>query len=117
MVALTGPASLNALGASARQENQGRTADREPGAPTYRRIKTFLDSIPSIDTHQHLAAFDQLFCFVDTDQDRVEGIGETIYGATQGMRLGWAEAVAEKIVRGDLLRLQEFYLDRTRHLA
>ena len=76
MVALTGPASLNALGASARQENQGRTADREPGAPTYRRIKTFLDSIPSIDTHQHLAAFDQLFCFVDTDQGR----GVNLYG-------------------------------------
>jgi len=38
--------------------------------PTYRRIKAYLDSIPAIDLHEHLRAFDQLVGYVETDQGR-----------------------------------------------
>jgi hypothetical protein len=50
--------------------------------PTYRRIKAYLDSIPSIDTHEHLRAFDQLPGYVETDRGRrinLYGIWQSSY--------------------------------------
>jgi predicted TIM-barrel fold metal-dependent hydrolase len=38
--------------------------------PTYRRIKAHLDSVPAIDTHDHLWPFDKLPGFVETDHGR-----------------------------------------------
>ena len=35
---------------------------------TYRRLKAYLDAVPAIDTHDHLAPFDQLEGYVQTDQ-------------------------------------------------
>ena len=37
---------------------------------TYRRIKSSLDSVPAIDTHDHLWPFDQLPGYVETDRGR-----------------------------------------------
>jgi hypothetical protein len=52
----------------------------EPGqrgkGSAYHRIKAYLDSIPSIDTHEHLRAFDQLPGYVETDKGR----GINLYG-------------------------------------
>lgn len=38
--------------------------------PTYRRMKAHLDSIPAIDTHDHLWPFDQLPGYVETEHGR-----------------------------------------------
>jgi predicted TIM-barrel fold metal-dependent hydrolase len=46
----------------------------------YRRIKEYLDSVPSIDMHEHLRAFDQLPGYVDTDHGR----GMNLYGLWYG---------------------------------
>ncbi|MGI0134321.1 MAG: hypothetical protein ACREBW_05130, partial [Candidatus Micrarchaeaceae archaeon] len=51
---------------------------------SYRKIKAYLDSIPSIDTHEHLRAFDQLSDYVDTD----EGHGMNLYGLWRISYLG-----------------------------
>src|ERR1035437_6700947 len=47
---------------------------------TYWRIKTYLDSIPAIDTHEHLRPFDQLPGYVETDRGR----GVNLYGLWRG---------------------------------
>jgi hypothetical protein len=46
---------------------------------TYRRMKTYLDSIPIVDMHEHLRAFDQLPGYVETDQGR----GMNLFGLWQ----------------------------------
>jgi len=46
----------------------GKAQPRHEGS-TYQRIKTYLDSIPSIDMHEHLRAFDELL-YVETAQGR-----------------------------------------------
>ena len=43
---------------------------------TYQRIKSFLDSVPIIDTHDHLQPFDQLPPYVETERGR----GINLYG-------------------------------------
>ena len=43
---------------------------------TYRELKTYLDSISAIDTHDHLAPFDSLPIYVQTDH----GFGMTLWG-------------------------------------
>ena len=43
---------------------------------TYQRIKSFLDSVPIIDTHDHLRPFDQLPSYVETERGR----GINLYG-------------------------------------
>ncbi len=37
---------------------------------TYRKIKAFLDSVPAIDTHDHLLPFDRLKNMVETERGR-----------------------------------------------
>jgi len=37
---------------------------------TYRRLKTALDAIPAIDTHDHLFPFDRLPGYVETQRGR-----------------------------------------------
>ena len=37
---------------------------------TYRRIKAHLDSVPAIDTHDHLWPFERLPGYVETDRGR-----------------------------------------------
>ena len=39
-------------------------------APTYRRLKAYLDSVPAIDTHDHLWPFDKLPGYVETEHGR-----------------------------------------------
>ncbi|MGH9395853.1 MAG: amidohydrolase family protein [Terriglobia bacterium] len=56
------------------------------GRSTYRRIKSYLDSIPSIDTHEHLRPFDQLPGYVETDHGR----GINLYGV-------WRSSYVERI--------------------
>lgn len=53
------------------------------GMATYRRIKGYLDSIPAIDMHEHLRAFDQLPGYVETDKGR----GMNLFGLWQGSYL------------------------------
>ena len=43
---------------------------------TYQRIKAFLDSVPIIDTHNHIRPFDQLPPYVETERGR----GVNLYG-------------------------------------
>ena len=43
---------------------------------TYQRMKAFLDSVPIIDTHDHLRPFDQLRSYVETERGR----GINLYG-------------------------------------
>jgi uncharacterized protein len=47
---------------------------------TYRRLKAYIDSIPSIDMHEHLAQFDHLSGYVET----AEGHGMNLYGLLNG---------------------------------
>src|SRR5438067_5553243 len=55
-----------------------KTGPRPPDAPTtntratatYRRIKAHLDSVPAIDTHDHLWPFDKLPGYVETEHGR-----------------------------------------------
>ncbi|MDQ2901272.1 MAG: amidohydrolase [Acidobacteriota bacterium] len=58
--------------------------------PTYRRIKLYLDSIPSIDTHEHLRAFDQLPGYVETDRGR----GMNLYGIWHGSYVNGVASIA-----------------------
>jgi predicted TIM-barrel fold metal-dependent hydrolase len=44
--------------------------------PTYQRIRTAIDAVPAIDTHDHLWPFDRLPGMIETDQGR----GMTLYG-------------------------------------
>src|SRR6185436_6532087 len=37
---------------------------------TYKRVKAYLDSIPAIDTHDHLLPFESLPGYVETDHGR-----------------------------------------------
>src|SRR4051812_39790918 len=46
----------------------GAQATRETA--TYKRIKAHLDSVPSIDTHDHLQPFEDLHGYVETDRGR-----------------------------------------------
>jgi predicted TIM-barrel fold metal-dependent hydrolase len=46
----------------------GAQATRETA--TYKRIKAYLDSVPSIDTHDHLQPFEELHGYVETDRGR-----------------------------------------------
>src|SRR5260370_42096930 len=41
-----------------------------PETALYRKIKAYLDSVPAIDTHDHLWPFDKLPGYVDTAQGR-----------------------------------------------
>jgi hypothetical protein len=47
-------------------------ADGQPTRQTaaYQRIKAYLDSVPAIDTHDHLWPFDKLPGLVETDRGR-----------------------------------------------
>src|SRR5437667_5785146 len=55
-----------------------KTQPRPPDAPaantrqtaTYRRIKAHLDSVPAIDTHDHLWPFDKLPGYVETEHGK-----------------------------------------------
>jgi predicted TIM-barrel fold metal-dependent hydrolase len=47
----------------------GQTLDTRKG-PTYQRIKSHLDAVPAIDTHDHLHPFEILPGFVETDKGR-----------------------------------------------
>src|SRR5437867_5286391 len=52
---------------------------------TYRRIKAYLDSIPAIDTHDHLWPFDRLPGYVETEG----GQGMTLAGVWQSSYYKW----------------------------
>ena len=56
----------------------GTPAPAEATAQTvrYRRIRTYLDSIPAIDTHDHLRPFDRLSGYVQTER----GMGMNLFG-------------------------------------
>ena len=43
--------------------------------PTYQRLRTYLDSIPAIDTHDHIRAFTEIPGRIETDR----GKGMTLY--------------------------------------
>ncbi|MHC5538103.1 amidohydrolase family protein [Singulisphaera rosea] len=49
------------------------------GSTPYERIKTAIDAVPAIDTHDHLWPFDRLPGLIDTDKGR----GMTLYGLWQ----------------------------------
>lgn len=49
---------------------QGYAGEKTPGSETYKRIKTHLDAIPAIDTHDHLWPFDKLPGFVETENGK-----------------------------------------------
>ncbi|MGD0128134.1 MAG: amidohydrolase family protein [Terriglobia bacterium] len=55
------------------EESQGfgtNPRSSQEGTGLYRRIKEYLDRVPSIDMHEHLRAFDQLPGYVETGQGR-----------------------------------------------
>src|SRR5216683_61777 len=69
-----------------------KTQPRPPEAPantretaTYRRIKAHLDSIPAIDTHDHLWPFDKLPGYVETEHGR----GMNLAGLWQASYYTW----------------------------
>lgn len=45
-------------------------ADETSQTPLYRRIKSHLDAVPAIDTHDHLWPFDRLPGYVQTEHGR-----------------------------------------------
>src|SRR5437899_1203695 len=53
---------------------------RVRGTALYKRIKTQLDAVPAIDTHDHLWPFDRLPAFVETEH----GKGMSLYGVWAG---------------------------------
>ncbi len=59
--------------------------------PTYYKIKAYLDSIPSIDAHEHLRAFDQLPGYVETDRGR----GMNLYGIWLGSYFGGIHPITD----------------------
>jgi len=62
----------------------GQTLDVKE-TPTYRRLKQFLDSVPAINTHDHLRAFDSLAGRVKTDR----GPGMTLASLWQSSYYTW----------------------------
>ena len=46
------------------------SAQNTRGTDTYKRIKVYLDSVPAIDTHDHLLPFDRLKGMVETDRGK-----------------------------------------------
>lgn len=58
------------------------------GKNQYLRMKEYLDSVPAIDLHEHLRAFDQLPGYVETDQGR----GMNLYGL-------WAGSYLQRLTR------------------
>ena len=48
----------------------GVLAQDTKDTPTYQRMKAYLDSVPAIDTHDHLWPFDRLPGYVETDRGR-----------------------------------------------
>ncbi len=81
-----------ALGAPAEQQDTvtSHLMDLPEGETRtiYLKIKEFLDSIPSIDSHEHLRAFDDLPCIVETEWGR----GANLYGQ-------WTSAYLNRIVK------------------
>jgi len=63
-------ATQEPVGVGVNSNEQTHLPASPQGSPTYRRIKAYLDSIPSIDMHEHLRAFDQLPGYVETAQGR-----------------------------------------------
>jgi predicted TIM-barrel fold metal-dependent hydrolase len=62
-----------------------------PAAPsTFQRIKSRLDAVRAIDTHDHLWPFDRLPGYVETDRGR----GMTLAGLWRNSYLGWYAAIA-----------------------
>jgi predicted TIM-barrel fold metal-dependent hydrolase len=62
----------------------GQTLDLKE-TPAYRRLKQFLDSVPAIDTHDHLRPFDSLAGRVKTDR----GSGMTLASLWQNSYYTW----------------------------
>ncbi|MFL5241108.1 MAG: hypothetical protein ACJ8FY_03290 [Gemmataceae bacterium] len=60
-----------------------RHATRE--TDTYRRIKKYLDSVPAIDTHDHLFPFDKLPGYVETEH----GKGMNLYSLWRNSYYTW----------------------------
>jgi uncharacterized protein len=58
--------------------------DGTAGSSSYPKIRAYLDSIPSIDTHEHLRAFDHLPGYVETDK----GHGMNLYGLWKSSYVG-----------------------------
>jgi hypothetical protein len=64
-------------------EHSARQATRE--TETYRRIKKHLDSVPAIDTHDHLPPFDKLPGYVETEH----GKGINLYSLWRNSYYTW----------------------------
>lgn len=68
--------SAAGLSGSSQRAGENRTFDSpwmDPSAgkrSSYHRIKAYIDSVRSIDTHEHLRAFDQLPAYVQTERGR-----------------------------------------------
>src|SRR5215467_614400 len=63
---------------------------------TYRRIKKYLDSVPAIDTHDHLWPFDRLPGYVETE----DGRSMTLYGVWAGGYYRWINPLTPWTPRG-----------------
>ena len=82
-------------------------ADDVKKTETYKRIRAAVDAVPAIDTHDHLRPFDQIAERDVMPSDRIMWgadtvNGEGIYAATQFTRQCLSEALAEKVIRGEL---------------
>ena len=64
-------------------------AQVEPGSPTYQRLKSYIDSIPAIDTHDHLWPFEILPGRVDTK----EGNGLNLSSIWRNSYLNWVARI------------------------
>lgn len=86
--------------------------------PTFRRIKTALDAVPAIDTHDHLFPFESLPGMVDTPKGR----GMNLSSLWRNSYLGWINRVSAWPASGsfddwwskarhdfDLVRATSFY--------
>lgn len=61
-------------------------------SPTYRRIRQALDTIPAIDTHDHLFPFDRLPGLMETDKGR----GMSLYGLWRSSYFPQVHAIAPR---------------------
>src|SRR5262245_3831957 len=76
-------------------------------SPTFRRLKTELDAVPAIDTHDHLWPFDRIPGRIQTDR----GMGMTLHSL---WRVGYFPQISPPTPRRDGESFDSWW-DRARH--
>jgi uncharacterized protein len=87
---LCGVLLISCSGVKPEGKSAAAWVQRTQQTTTYHRIKIYLDSIPAIDTHDHLCPFDRLPGYVETDS----GQGMTLAGVWQSSYYKWINRLA-----------------------